>query len=281
MFGKAFKALGLSILMASPVLSQFGINKKQGGGGSSFEELAEIAKDNMNGDGGIPDMEQLMGMLGDVDMDDLKKMVAESLENPEFMKVMEQMQGGLGGVLGELDKLDPSALKNKMAEGLEQLTSPGMIDTILGQKEDVLATLKAQGLVTDEQIAEYEANPEKFDEEMSKAFAEMQKVFSDPETLDAAAKLMGGFSDALQNPEKAMNQIADLFSKELGDDDKIEEARLKLLEDPENAGEALASMFQNDEMKDILHDPIKWRESVKKGQGMLLDNQGAAGIGEL
>lgn len=181
------------------MLSQFGINKKQGGGGSSFEELAEIAKDNMNGDGGIPDMEQLMGMLGDVDMDDLKKMVAESLENPEFMKVMEQMQGGLGGVLGELDKLDPSALKNKMAEGLEQLTSPGMIDTILGQKEDVLATLKAQGLVTDEQIAEYEANPEKFDEEMSKAFAEMQKVFSDPETLDAAAKLMGGFSDVLQN----------------------------------------------------------------------------------
>jgi len=168
-----------------------------------------------------------------------------------------------------------------MAEGLEQLTSPGMIDTILGQKEDVLATLKAQGLVTDEQIAEYEANPEKFDEEMSKAFAEMQKVFSDPETLDAAAKLMGGFSDVLQNPEKAMNQIADLFSKELGDDDKIEEARLKLLEDPENAGEALASMFQNDEMKDILHDPIKWRESVKKGQGMLLGNQDAAGIGEL
>jgi len=78
-----------------------------------------------------------------------------------------------------------------------------------------------------------------------------------------------------------MNQIADLFSKELGDDDKIEEARLKLLEDPENAGEALASMFQNDEMKDILHDPIKWRESVKKGQGMLLGNQDAAGIGEL
>merc|ERR1712228_594708 len=106
---------------------------------------------------------------------------------------------------------------------------------------------------------------------MSKAFEQMSDIFSNQETLDAAASWMKGFGEILQDPEGAMKNIASTFAEELNNDEKIEEARLQLLANPDKAGSsALSSLFQNEEMKSILNDPIKWREQVKKGQSMLL-----------
>jgi len=43
-------------------------------------------------------------------------------------------------------------------------------------------------------------------------------------------------------------------------------------------------LFENEDMLDILQDPVKWRDQVRKGQGMLAGAGGAgggAGMGEL
>ena len=254
--------------------AQFGVaNKKKG---STFEELNELAKGQL-GDN------NLMDELANLSEEDIQKMIQETMNDPELMRTMEQVNSGVSQVMEELNKMSPDELKQHMTEGLAQLTSPDMVETIMGNKDEVLKSLAEQGLVTAEKIAEYEADPAKFEEEMANAFAEMKKIFENPETLDAATKMMEGFTNILKNPEEAMKNMAQTFSEELGDDDKIEEARLQLLADPDKAGNpALASMFQNEEMKEILNDPVKWREQVKKGQDMLLGGDGTgAGMGEL
>jgi hypothetical protein len=102
---------------------------------------------------------------------------------------------------------------------------------------------------------------------------------NDPESLNAALSMMSGMMDMLGDPESAMKKLADTYSNELNDDAKIEEARLQLLANPEMAeNPMLASLFGDEDMKDILNDPIKWRNQVKKGQEMLLG--GGAGLGE-
>merc|ERR1712008_289893 len=124
-----------------------------------------------------------------------------------------------------------------------------------------------------------------FQETMGNAFGQMTKMLADPDAIDAVAQVMKGVSDIMKDPSAAMGQLAQAFSEGLGDDDKIEEARLQLLADPENAGNpALASLFQDEEMQDILKDPVKWREQVRKGQDMiggLADGSDGAGVGEL
>lgn len=66
----------------------------------------------------------------------------------------------------------------------------------------------------------------------------------------------------------------------LADDDKIEEARLQLLNDPNMAGnKAVSDMFGSEEMKEILNDPAMWRKSVKEGQKMLMGEGDAGGVG--
>lgn len=158
------------------------------------------------------------------------------------------------------------------------MSSPDVLNSVLENKDEVLDSLLQQGLMTPEQAQEFKNNPAAFQEQMASAFDEMNKILSDPEALDAALQMMSGMADVLGNPTEAMKSISEAFSAELGDDDKIEEARLQLLADPAAAGNpALASLFQNDDMKDILQDPIKFREQVKKGQEMIagLGSQGA------
>jgi len=100
-------------------------------------------------------------------------------------------------------------------------------------------------------------------------------MFNDPEALKTVSDIAKGITDVLKDPEKlvdamkTMSKSNDIF-KELADDDKIEEARLQLLDNPDLAGNpVLASLYESEEMKEILQDPVKWRETVRKGQGML------------
>merc|ERR1711862_842244 len=107
-------------------------------------------------------------------------------------------------------------------------------------------------------------------------------MFSDPEAMKTVTDIAKGITDVLKNPDKlvdAMNSMSgyDEVFKDLEDDDKIEEARLQLLKDPELAGNPiLKSVYGSEEMKGILKDPVLWRETVKKGQGMLTGDKGAA-----
>lgn len=268
MFRRALKCLGLASLLATPAVAQFGVNK--GKKGTTFEDLNEMA---MSGDG-MPD-------FSNMDMAEMQRMIEEAMNDPSMMEAMAGLNQDVSAAMQQLADMDPESLRKQMQEGLDLLTTPDMMETILGQKEDVLASLKAQGLVDDETLAKYENDPEFFEKEMAKAFEQMKEIFSNPEALDAATEMMKGFSDLLANPEKAMKEMAQMFAGELSSDDQIEEARLQLLSNPSKAGHpALAQMFENEEMQEILKDPVKWREQVKKGQSMLLGEEGA-GIGEL
>lgn len=188
--------------------------------------------------------------------------------------------------MDELLNMNPEQLKEQMEDALKMLTSTDMKQNILDQKEEVLAMMEAQGSATPAEIAEYRADPAKFEEAMTKAFGQMKEIFSDPKALDTVVDMMQGFGAIMKDPEAAMSKLGGVLQEVLADDDKIEEARLQLLNDPSVAGNnVLADMFDSDEMKAILNDPVKWRKSVKEGQKMLNGDDGGrlggVGMGEL
>ena len=185
------------------------------------------------------------------------------------------------GAMDELLNMDADQLKNQMTEAMSMLTSMDMQQNIIDQKDEVLAMMEAQGTATPEEIAEYRANPAKFQEAMSAAFGQMQEIFSDPQAMDTVVQMMQGFGQIMKDPAAAMSKLGGVLQDALADDDKIEEARLQLLNDPSVAGnKAVSDMFGTEEMKDILNDPVKWRKSVKEGQQMMMgQGGGAAGAG--
>mmetsp|Transcript_24768 Transcript_24768/g.54006 ORF Transcript_24768/g.54006 Transcript_24768/m.54006 type:complete len:293 (-) Transcript_24768:158-1036(-) len=274
-------------LLASPAAAQFGIpNRKKGGG--SFEEMNEMAKNQAAGGGGAAaggnpmaglDLDALKGM----DADALSKMMEQAMSDPALKEQMDTMQAGMADAMEQLSNMSPEELQKQMMEGLAQLTSGDIMDTVMGQKDEVLETLAAQGMVPKEKLEEYRNNPELFEKEMKGAFAQMQQVFQDPEMLSGAVDMMKNMQEAMTNPEKAMKELAATMKGALDDDVKIEEARLELIKDPNNAGNPmLAQLFADEEMKEILYDSEKWRAAVKEGQGMLLNDAvlgGAAGAG--
>ena len=190
------------------------------------------------------------------------------------------------GAMDELMKMDPDQLKVQMNEAMSMLTSMDMQKNILEQKDDVLAMMESQGTATAEEIEEYRANPEKFSSAMEDAFGQMQNLLNDPKTLNAVVDMLQGFGKIMSDPEAAMSKLGEVLQDALSNDEKIEEARLQLLNDPSVAGnEALSQMFDSEEMKDILNDPEKWKKSVQEGQKMLTgkrpDPGAGVGMGEL
>lgn len=221
------------------------------------------------------------GADGVMDLASVQQKMKDAMNDPQFLESMGGMADGMGDMMAQLQNMDTSELMAQMQEGLKMLTNPDMLNTIMGQKEEVFASLKEQGLVDDETLQKYEADPDFFEQEMAKAFEQMTDIFSSPEAMQAATEMMKGYGDLMANPEETMKEIANFFTEELGDDDKIEQARLQLLNDPEKAGHpALAEMFAGEEMQEVLRDPEKFREQVKIGQGMLLNGDNF-GMGEL
>jgi len=278
MIGRIVKVLGVSALLAAPVSAQFGVGKKKGG---SFEELNEQAKGMAAGvGGGMGDMGSIMDQMANMDPDQMMAMMQESMNDPATKQYLEQMGAGMEDVMAQLSNMDPAEMMQTITDNLSQMASPETLNSVLEQKDEVLESLLTQGLITEEQMVEFQNDPAAFQEQMSKAFDEMNKILSDPEALSAAMQMMSGMADAMSDPGAAMEKLAEAFSAELGDDDKIEEARLQLLADPEAAGNpAMAALFQNQDMLEILQDPIKWREQVKKGQEMLTGGGFGAGAG--
>ncbi len=191
------------------------------------------------------------------------------------------------GAMGELLNMDSEQLKAQMEKAMAMLTSTDMQQNILDQKDAVLAMMEAQGTATPEEMAEFRADPVKFEEAMSQAFGQMQEIFSDPKALDTVVQMMKGFGEIMNDPSAAMSKLGGVLQEALADDDKIEEARMQLLNDPTVAGnKALSEMFSTDEMMEILNDPGKWKKTVKEGQRMLMGQgndgkMGGVGMGEL
>lgn len=270
MFKRVIKILGVSAILAAPVSAQFGMGKKKGG---TFEELNEQAKGMANGG-------DMMEQFANMNPDDMMKMLEESMNDPATKEYLEQFGAGMEDVMAQLASMDPEEMMQQITENLSQMSSPETFNSILEQQDEVLESLLMQGLITEEQMVEFQNDPAKFKEQMAQAFDQMNQILSDPEALSSAMQMMSGMADVMKDPEGAMGKLAEALTSTLGDDDKIEEARLQLLADPAAAGNpAMAALFENQDMLEILQDPIKWREQVKKGQEMLTGGAGMGGVG--
>lgn len=184
------------------------------------------------------------------------------------------------GAMDELMNMDSDQLKAQMEEAMKMLTSDDIQQNIISQKEDVLALMEAQGTATPEEIAEYRADPKKFEAAMQDAFGQMKEIFTDPNNMEQVAQMIKGFGSVLKDPAAAMSKLGGVLKDSLADNDKIEEARLELLNNPDIAGNAaISEMFATEEMKELLNDPEKWRKSVKEGQKMMFGDDEKAGVG--
>jgi len=311
MLTRTVKVAGMSSLallgffMPTPASAQFGVggaNRRKGA--ASFEELNKMAAERMETENKVGAAVSvgggMEGMLGDLDLSDmdlgalmkdmdpsaLQELVKEGMKDPQVQEMFSGMQGAMDDLLA----MDTEQLKAQMEEAMSMLTSMDIQENILGQKEEVLAMMEAQGTASAEDIAEYRADPAKFEADMSKAFGQMKELFNDPEAMDEVVQMMKGFGNIMKDPAAAMSKLGGVLQDGLADDDKIEEARLQLLNDPSVAGnKAVSDMFGTEEMQDILNDPEKWKKSVKEGQKMLLGNVkdekdehvGGVGMGEL
>lgn len=265
--------------------AQFGVpREKQKANAPTFEQMNEMAQDqyagiDINALGEQGDMmRKALGEMGNFDMNQWAKMMEETLKDPQTMEMIAEMSKGMGDLAEQLKTQSPDEIvKNAM----DVLNSGSMFDGLKENMDEVLANLEASGMIPQDKMMEYKADPDKFKKDLDDAMGMLGDLFKDPAAMDAAASMLKGFSEVMEDPEKMMeqfNRFAAEFSQafaDFDDDDKIEEARLQLLDNPELAGDpTLASVFSSDEMKEILNDPVKWRESVKKGQGLL--NQAAA-----
>lgn len=273
MLRNILKIAGVTSLLITPTYGQFGVGKRNQGGGT-FQERNEQARAGASS-GSATDM---ISELGNLDQSDLMDMIRESMNDPATLEYLEQLGQGMDDVMKQLASMDPEQMKDQITQNLAAVSSKETLDLVLEQKDEVLESLLLQGLITEEQMIEYQNDPEAYQRQMTEAFEEMGKILADPAALDAAMEMMSGMADIMKNPDEAMARLAEAFNAELGDDDKIEEARMQLLADPSAAGNpALASLFENDDMLELLQDPKKWREQVKRGQKMMA----GAGVGEL
>jgi hypothetical protein len=235
------------------------------------------------GDGGNPlaglgDMGDLQKMMEGVDMSQMQEMWKEALKDPETMKQMEAMGDQFSNALEELSKMSPEQLQQQMEEALSMLTDGDMAETIMSKKDEVLANLEKTGMVSDEELAKFKADPEYFELKMRESFDQMKGIFNDPDMIKAA-------TESMQSSSQLMQEMSRAFTEGLDTDEKIEEARLEIMKNPElKSNPMLSSMFDSEDFKDIISDPKKWRESVKEGQQAFLSGGGAtggAGVGEL
>lgn len=237
-------------------MAQFGVagGKKKG---STFQELNEQAK-QMQDDGGIGDLSKLMGNI-----------------DPKMLEEMAGLGDQLDLVMKMMAEMSPEELEKQMKDAMEMLQSGDMMKNMLEHQDDILTTLEQSGQIDPDELAKFKADPEYFEQKMKDSFEQMGALFSDPEMLKLATESMAGLGALYKNPEK-MNEMMAEMMKEFSSDEKIEEVRQMLLGSPDDLG-AYAEMFDNPEMKEILSDPQKWRETVKEGQKIF---QGP-GAGEL
>jgi len=272
MIGRFVRLVGLSSLLAVPAAAQFGLGKKKA---STFQEMNEKAKqmdaDGGAGAGGLAGLESL---LGDIDPKQLEDLAGLGDYFDEVMEIMGNMS--------------PEELEKQMKDAMEMLSGGDMLSGMLDMKDEIIKSLEESGQVSAEELAKYKADPEYFEQKMKESFGEMEQLFNDPETLKAATEGIKGMADLYKNPEK-LGEVFQTLMGDFDDDEKIEEVRQQLLANPDMGIPGLSEAFDTPEMKEILSDPKKWRESVKEGKSLFAGGAAgaaggaapAAGVGEL
>lgn len=251
-----------------PVTAQFGIGKKKKQS-TTFQDLQERAAAAAGGRAEHDAAEEM------VDMAKLQEMFASAFENPDAMAGFGE---DINKAMEELANMDPADLQKQMEQAMAAMTSGDMVENIMGQKDAVLQNLQESGMVSEEELEKFKSDPEYFERQMRDAFAQMQTMFQDPEMLKMAGETMKGMQEAFSDP--AITELTKLLEGGLEDDTKIEEARLQLLQNPQILESPMfKTMFGGDEFQEILHDPVKWRETIKEGMQMMASGGGIPGVG--
>jgi len=263
--------------------AQFGVAGNKKGSASSFESMNEQAKKQYEGGGlaDMMDMGALADMLGgEVDMAELEALVAEAMSDPETMEEMMKMQKEMMQAMNQLGDMSPEELMKTAADAVEAMMDTDVLDSMFEDTDALIEQLEQSGMVDAAMIAKYKANPELLKTDMQEGIAQMKQAFDDPETINAAMQAMSSFGELMSDPKAlndAMKGVSDLMgslSSDMSNDDKIEEARLKILSDPSFGGNnGLASIYGTDEMKELLSDSTKWRDAVKLGKGMMFNDE--------
>lgn len=224
----------------------------------------------------------IMAGLGDMNMESLTKMMDEAMKDPETKKLMDQMGDQFGTALEQLSKMTPEEIEQQMKDAFKMMSDGSMVDDIVGKREEILQQLEEGGTVPAEELAKFRADPEYFELRMRESFDQMKNMMGDPDMLKTMTDAMGGMKDLMDSGGTLMTELNDLLTGgELQDDDKIEEARLKLLKGDFSDNPFLKEMMNNAEMQELLRDKDKWAKNVKEGMAGLGGAATGARVGEL
>jgi hypothetical protein len=261
----------LSFLPTQPAAAQFGVAGGRRQANSNFENLQEMAKQQQDQQGGDGGAMAGLGDLGDLaGLGDLSKLMEQAMGDPETMKMMEEMGSQFGAAMEQLAQMSPEEIEAQMAQAFEALSSGSMVDGLVENREAVLEQLATTQGVPPEELARMRADPAYFELKMRESFDQMKDVFNDPEMMQGMTAAMTGMKDLMGSGGDMLSEMTKLMaSGELMDDDKIEEARLQILQGDFDENPMLKEMFQSEEMQELVRDPKKWRDSIKEGTQQL------------
>eukprot|EP00529_Nitzschia_sp_RCC80_P030749 CAMPEP_0113488768 /NCGR_PEP_ID=MMETSP0014_2-20120614/26188_1 /TAXON_ID=2857 /ORGANISM="Nitzschia sp." /LENGTH=299 /DNA_ID=CAMNT_0000382493 /DNA_START=89 /DNA_END=988 /DNA_ORIENTATION=+ /assembly_acc=CAM_ASM_000159 len=299
MMNRAIRFLSCTALLVSPafvvVEAQFGVagrNKKKEG--STFQELNEMAK-KQGGAGGMGgDMDAMMKQMG-MDPAELQKMMGEI--DPEQLKELADLGPKFDEIMDMMANMSPEQLQAQMQEAMNMMAGGEMMENLMQQKDYILKAMEESGALSEEELARMKTDPEYMEQKIKEGLGQMADMFADPEVLKLATESMKGATEMYKNPEKLNDMVGEMGSmmdQMMGSlsDEQIEEVRLLFL-DKDGAGaqnpmikQLIDSMGEFGALDDVLHDPKKWRDTIKSGMGMMDKAKpgrvaGGAGMGEL
>jgi len=242
---------------------------------TEFQELQERARneatigaDGATMMGGLEDL--LGGAGGGADMEELQKMMADAMNDPETRKqISDSMGGDLLDVFDKIQNMDPDELQKQMEEAMNLLTGDdSMIESILEKREEIILQLEKTGAIPSDELAKFKSDPQYFELKMRESFDQMQGLLSDPDYIKTATEALSSIGGVAKDLFGKSEELASVLKESLNDDDKLEEARLEVLK---GDNPLMSKLFEGEEMQAILNDPVKWRETVKEGYKELLD----------
>lgn len=188
----------------------------------------------------------------------LADLMQQLTEDPEYMKQMEETMAQFGGAMEQMMKMSPEELAAQMEEAMKLFTNEDVVENVLNNKDEVLKSLEATGMVTGDELEKYKSDPNYFEQKMRESFSQMGDLFNNPDYISKASELMQGFGEMMQNPE-SLSDLADMMGGDLQSDEKIEEFRLKLL------SEDFGDLGPPDEIKKVLGDATEFKNMIKNG----------------
>jgi len=259
-------------LVASPCLAQFGLGPKRrdAAAGTNFEDLQEQAKRRAAGKDALGALGDLgLGDLGLGDLGELEDMIKELYDDPKAMeelaKLGEQGMEDLNKIMEQLNSMSPEAMAEEMQKAVKMLEDGSLIDNMMENKEEMLKQMEQAGLIPPEEMAKLKSDPEYFEKAIKESFSKMGEIVSNPEyikqTTEAIEAMKSIGKD--ENGEDISALLADLLTGSASEE-TIEATRQKLLK----------SNLANDPMmaaipglKEMINDPVKFREEFKAGLG--------------